>query len=230
MHIADVLEDRDLRTDILSGINFRTGLGVPLVRKGELIGLLVLSREKPQPFSRRQIELVETFADQAVIAIENTRLFEAEQVRTKELAEALERQTATSEVLSVISSSHGELEPVYQAMLANAVRICEAKFGVLFRYGDGVFRPVASADVPLEYAESMRQRRRQISPDTLRHSRPSATEQGHSPDRRRNGRTGPGSCRQARWRALTCRRADVQGERTCRRHYHLPPGSAAVYR
>src|SRR5215831_1092087 len=74
VHIADVLEDRDLRIDVLSGINFRTGLGVPLLRKGELIGLLLLSREKQRPYSRRQIALVETFADQAVVAIENARL------------------------------------------------------------------------------------------------------------------------------------------------------------
>src|SRR5262245_35666975 len=90
VHLADVLEDRDLRTDVLSGINFRTGLGVPLLRTGELVGVLLLSREKRKPFSRRQIELVETFADQAVIAIENTRLFEAEQARSKELRESLE--------------------------------------------------------------------------------------------------------------------------------------------
>src|SRR5215813_7899537 len=101
VHIVDVLEDRDLRTDILSGINFRTGLGVPLLRKGELIGLLLLAREKQQPFSRRQISLVETFADQAVIAIENTRLFEAEQASKRELTEALEQQTATADVLKV---------------------------------------------------------------------------------------------------------------------------------
>src|SRR5262245_49119121 len=123
VHIADVLEDRDLRSDMLSGINFRTGLGVPLLRKGEIIGLLLLAREKQQPYSRRQIALVETFADQAVIAIENTRLFEEVQTRTRELTEALEQQTASSEVLQIISSAPGELRPVFEAMLANATRI-----------------------------------------------------------------------------------------------------------
>src|SRR5437588_8267519 len=102
-----------------------------------------------RPFTDKQIELATTFADQAVIAIENVRLFEAEQQRTHELTEALEQQTATSEVLQVISSSPGELEPVFQTMLGNAVRICEAKFGTLYlREGDG-FRAVAMHNAPL---------------------------------------------------------------------------------
>src|SRR5262249_27847030 len=91
--------------------------------------------------------------DQAVIAIENVRLFEAEQARTRELAEALEQQTATSEVLRVISSSPGELDPVFQAMLANAIRICEANFGVLFRFEDGAWRAAAMLGVPSAFAE-----------------------------------------------------------------------------
>ena len=124
-----------------------------MLRDGAPIGVIVVTRPQPGHFSDSEIELLKTFADQSVIAIENTRLFEAEQVRTKELAEALERQTATSEVLSVISSSHGELEPVFQAMLANAVRICEAKIGQLFRHDHGAFQRVASVGVPSEYAE-----------------------------------------------------------------------------
>src|SRR5262245_1842484 len=117
VHIADVLEDRDLLKDVLSGINFRTGLGVPLLRKGELVGLLLLSREMQQPFSRREIELVETFADQAVIAIENARLFEAEQASKRELTEALEQQTATADVLKVISRSALHLQRVLDALV-----------------------------------------------------------------------------------------------------------------
>src|SRR5262249_8933615 len=102
----------------------------------------------------KQIALLKTFADQAVIAIENVRLFDEVQARTRELTEALEQQTATSEVLGVISSSPGELEPVFQAMLANAVRICEAKIGSLYiREGDG-FRTVAVHNAPPAYVEA----------------------------------------------------------------------------
>ena len=98
------------------------------------------ARTGVQPFTDKQIELVTTFADQAVIAIENVRLFDEVQARTRELSEALEQQTATSEVLHVISSSPGELEPVFQAMLANATRICEAKFGIMWLSEGDAFR------------------------------------------------------------------------------------------
>src|SRR5262249_7181814 len=104
--------------------------------------------------------------DQAVIAIENVRLFEAEQARTRELAEALEQQTATSEVLRVISSSPGELAPVFQAMLANAIRICEANFGVLFRFEDGAWRAAAMLGVPSEFAEFWRRGPQRPGPRT----------------------------------------------------------------
>src|SRR5262249_51065933 len=106
----------------------------------------------------QQIELVTTFADQAVIAIENVRLFDAEQQRTRELSESLEQQTATSEVLQMISSSPGQLEPVFRAMLESAVRLCEAKFGNLFLYENDSFRIVAQQNPPPEYAERWRQR------------------------------------------------------------------------
>jgi hypothetical protein len=106
-------------------------LAVPLLREGLPIGVLHLLRTVVRPFTDKQIELIETFADQAVIAVENVRLFDEVQARTRELSESLEQQTATSEVLGVISSSPGELEPVFQTMLANAVRICEASFGNL---------------------------------------------------------------------------------------------------
>ena len=117
---------------------YRSMIGVPLMREGEPIGAIGLARCRVEPFSDREIELVKTFADQAVIAIENVRLFEAEQQRTRELTELLEQQTATSEVLRVISSSPGDLQPVFAAMLENAVRICDASFGSMqLREGDG---------------------------------------------------------------------------------------------
>jgi adenylate cyclase len=137
---------------------YRTMLGVPLVRDGNCIGVIALTRSKVRPFTDKQIELVKNFAAQAVIAIENTRLLNELRQRTDDLAEALEQQTATSEVLKIISSSPGELEPVFQTMLENAVRICEATFGVMFRYDGRVFRAAAWRNVPAAYEESLRQR------------------------------------------------------------------------
>jgi two-component system NtrC family sensor kinase len=156
IQIPDVLADPNYRSERQRIGGFRTVLGIPLVRDKTPIGVIVLSRNTVRPFTDKQIELATTFADQAVIAIENTRLFDDVQKRTTELSESLEQQTATSEVLKVISSSPGELEPVFQAMLANAVRICEAKLGGLVLCdGDG-FRYVAGYGTPPAYAELRR--------------------------------------------------------------------------
>jgi two-component system, NtrC family, sensor kinase len=128
-------------------------LGIPLLREGTPIGVIALLRGTVQPFTEKEIELVTTFADQAVIAIENVRLFDEVQARTRELSESLERQTATSDVLGVISSSPGDLQPVFQAMLANAIRLCQAKFGSLFlREGEG-FRNVCNIGERSGYTE-----------------------------------------------------------------------------
>ena len=121
----------------------RSYIAVPMLKEDELIGAIVIYRQEVRPFTDKQIELVTNFAAQAVIAIENTRLLNELRQRTDDLSEALEQQTATSEVLQVISSSPGELEPVFQAMLANATRICEAKFGILWLCEGGGFRAVA---------------------------------------------------------------------------------------
>jgi hypothetical protein len=118
--------------------------------------LTSLTRLTVRPFTSRQIELVEAFADQAVIAIENTRLLNELRQRTDDLGEALEQQTATSEVLKVISSSPGELEPVFNAMLENATRICEAKFGILVLSEGDAFRTVALHGAPPAFAEARR--------------------------------------------------------------------------
>jgi GAF domain-containing protein/HAMP domain-containing protein len=124
----------------------RTLLTVPMVKDEELVGVIGIYRQEVKPFTDKQIELVQNFAAQAVIAIENTRLL-------SELRQSLEQQTATSDVLSVISSSPGELEPVFQAMLANATRICEATIGILFRYEDGAYTAVSLLGVAPDYAE-----------------------------------------------------------------------------
>src|SRR5262249_31569992 len=141
-------------TGYQQAFGYRTILGVPLLREGSTIGVFILTRDEVDPFTDKQIELVTTFADQAVIAIENARLFDEVQARTRELSESLEQQTATSEVLKVISSSPGELEPVFNAILENATRICDAKFGVLWRrFDDGTARIFSSLGVPSAFAE-----------------------------------------------------------------------------
>ena len=105
-----------------------------MLREGEPIGVVTVAGASPGAFSDRQVDLLKTFADQAVIAIENVRLFDEVQARTRELSESLQQQMATSEVLRVIYSSPGELGPVFSVVLENATRICEANFGVLFPF------------------------------------------------------------------------------------------------
>ena len=153
VHIHDVEADSEYTFKGAPIAGYRTMIGVPLIRDGSPIGVFVLGRRIVQPFTEKQIELVTTFADQAVIAIENTRLFDEVQTRTHELSESLEQQTATSEVLQVISTSPGELEPVFRAMLENATRICGAKFGTLSLYDGDTFRNVALHNVPPGYAD-----------------------------------------------------------------------------
>jgi signal transduction histidine kinase len=131
--------------------DFRTTLAVPMLRDGIPIGVLTLSRSEVRPFSEKQVELVTTFADQAVIAIENARLL-------SELRESLEQQTATADVLRVISSSPGELKPVFDTILENATRICEAKFGVLCSYDGNLFKYAAVWNAPPAFLEFIRQR------------------------------------------------------------------------
>ena len=139
--------------EVAKRLKQRTVLGLPLRREGQTIGCLFLRRTEVLPFSDKQIELLTTFADQAVIAIENVRLFEAEQQRTRELSESLEQQTATADVLRVISSSPGDLNPVFQTMLENAVHICEAKYGNLFIIGERGCRWTAGVGTPPKLAE-----------------------------------------------------------------------------
>jgi GAF domain-containing protein len=159
VHIADVLNDAKY-LDLPSGYSgallpklagARTILAVPMLKDGDLIGIISIYRQEVRPFTDKQIELVSTFAAQAVIAIENARLL-------NELRESLDRQTATSEVLSVISSSPGELKPVFDAMLESATRICEAKFGILYRFDGTALHVAAAVGTPPELNEFQKQR------------------------------------------------------------------------
>jgi len=158
VHIHDVLNDPEYAWVGPQAAGVRTILAVPMLREDIVVGVIGCGRREVRPFTAKQIELVQTFADQAVIAIENTRLFEEVQRRTRELTQALEFETATSEVLQVISSSPGELKPVYDTMLARALKHCEAKFGGLFRYENGAFHPVAGLGVSDALAEYTRER------------------------------------------------------------------------
>src|SRR5262249_19002695 len=168
VHVIDLQAEADEFPEgsaFAKRLGHRTTLGVPLLRERVAIGTIQLRRAKSNPFTDKQIALLGTFADQAVIAIENVRLFEAEQQRTLELREALEQQTATSEVLQVISNSPGELEPVFQAMLENATRVCDAKFGNMLLFEGGAFRTVALHNAPAAFAEN-RQRNPVLRPNS----------------------------------------------------------------
>ena len=136
----------------------RSVVSVPMLKDDELIGVVGVYRQEVRPFNDKQIELVKNFAAQAVIAIENARLLNELRQRTSDLTEALEQQTATSDVLRVISSSPGELEPVFQAMLENATRICEARFGTLFRFDGKNLHPVAHSNTPAALLHAHTQR------------------------------------------------------------------------
>ena len=148
IHIPDVLADPEytfLEAQKLGQV--RANLGVPLLRGGKPIGALSLARLEPTPFTARQIELVETFAAQAVIAIENARLFDELRQRTDDLSESLEQQTATSEVLKVISNSVSELQTVFETMAENAVKLCDAERAYVFRFDGKLLRAVATYNV-----------------------------------------------------------------------------------
>jgi len=151
IHVADVLAEADgypeSRSHALQ-FGYRTALGVPLVHAGEAIGVILIRRTEVRPFTERQLELVNTFADQAVIAIENTRLFDEVQARNRELRTALEQQTATSELLKVIGRSTLDVHPVFETLAENAVKLCEAQHAFIFRFDGQLLRCVATYNIP----------------------------------------------------------------------------------
>ena len=156
--VAHMLDDPEGLSPATKLGGARTHIAVPMLKEGKIAGAIYIYRQEVKPFAEKQIELVQNFAAQAVIAIENARLLNELRQRTDDLSEALEQQTATSQVLGVISSSPGELEPVFQAMLENAVRICDAKFGVMFRFDNEAFKAAALFGVPPALADFIQQR------------------------------------------------------------------------
>jgi GAF domain-containing protein len=160
VHIADYSQEDAYKqgdpaaVSIVELAGARTFIIVPMLKEGELVGNLVFYRQEVRPFTDKQIALLTNFAAQAVIAIENTRLLSELRQRTTDLTESLEQQTATADVLRVISSSSGELEPVFQAMLENATRLCEAEFGNLFLFDGEAFRTAALYQASQAYTEA----------------------------------------------------------------------------
>jgi GAF domain-containing protein len=142
--IPDVRADPEYTYGAKSAEAIRTILGVPILKGDELLGVMMIYRLEVRPFTDKQIALVETFADQAAIAIENVRLFDAVQQRTSALSEALEQQTATSDVLNVMSRSTFQLQPVLDTIVQTASRLCDAEFALIFRLQDGKYHLAAA--------------------------------------------------------------------------------------
>jgi GAF domain len=150
VHIPDALADLEYRYGAQPLGGYRAMLGVPLLREETCIGVMAITRKTPQPFTVKQIELVQTFADQAVIAIENVRLFDVAQARTNEVQESLEYQTAISEVLNAISRSPSDIQPVLNTIAETAQKLCHSEHVFIFRLEGGRYRLAASKDVSPE--------------------------------------------------------------------------------
>jgi signal transduction histidine kinase len=157
VHITDIRNDPDyVARAPVNALGYRTALAVPMLREGSPIGVFVMWCREVRPFTDKQIELVKTFADQAVIAIENVRLFKELEARNQDLTESLERQTATSEILRVISQAHTDVEGVFDAIVKSAVRLCDGLFSALFRFDGELIHPVAHHNWRPEALEVLR--------------------------------------------------------------------------
>ena len=157
-HVPDVLADAEYTmAETAQKADLRTALGVPLLREGNPIGVILVGRHAVQPFTDRQIDLVETFADQAVIAIENARLFDEVQARTHDLTESLQQQTATADVLKVISRSAFDLQTVLSTLIESATRLCSADQGAITRKISGAFFRAATYGHSSEFSDYIRE-------------------------------------------------------------------------
>src|SRR5262245_53627272 len=166
IHVADVqaeTKEYPEGSELARRLGHRSIIVVPLMRASEAIGAIGVRRAQVRPFTDRKIELLNTFTEQAVIAIENTRLFEEVQARTKELQDSLDRQTATSEVLGVISRSPNEVQPVLDTIVATAQRLCQAERAIVWRLEGGTFRAVAHHGLSEERMEPVLSARRPLS-------------------------------------------------------------------
>ena len=152
--VVQMLDDPERLSPATKLGGARTQIAVPMLQEGNVVGAIYIYRQEVKAFADKQIALVQNFAAQAVIAIENAQLLNELRQRTNDLMESLEQQTATSEVLRIVSSSPGDLKPVFSGMLENAVRICEAKFGALYLAEGGGFRGAAMHNAPPAYMEA----------------------------------------------------------------------------
>src|SRR5262249_10817853 len=155
-HIPDVLADPDYEHGAVAQVaTFRSVVAVPMLRDGAPIGTITLNRSHAGPFSSRQIALLETFADQAVIAIENVQLFKELEQRNRDLTEALEQQTATSKILHVISRSPTDIQPVFDTIARNAAQLCDGTFCFVFRFDGALLHLAAHHGASREGAEAL---------------------------------------------------------------------------
>jgi signal transduction histidine kinase len=154
--IPDILEDPEFRlSEMIRVAAFRSVMSIPMLRAGEPIGAITVTRAEAGPFSDRQLALLQTFADQAVIAIENVRLFKELEVRNTELTEALEQQTATAEILRVISRSQTDVQPVFDTIVRSAVRLCDGLFSALYQFDGELIHLVAQHNWTPEAREAV---------------------------------------------------------------------------